>query len=223
MPYKDPFVAKNKKRENYLANREKYIRQSAERRLRLQAEAAAQKALASIGPQKPKERVCVDCSEDITFTYNGKNGHRCKACVAKYHAMYRTKNSARIAAQKKAWKESNVEHIRALEKKYSVTNAKNKAAARKKWASANPDKEKSAKAANRADRIMRVPAWSNREKIKAYYNVCSFFNEINGYAKYHVDHIIPLNGKRVSGLHVHNNLQVILAKDNLRKGNSHAQ
>lgn len=40
--------------------------------------------------------------------------------------------------------------------------------------------------------------------------------------KWHVDHIIPLNGKKVSGLHVWNNFQVIPAQLNLSKGNSYA-
>jgi hypothetical protein len=131
---------------------------------------------------------------------------------------YRQANKERIAAQKKAWVESNREHVRELERKYAVSNAVNKEAARQKWKTANPNKDRAAKAANRADRIMRAPAWADKERIKAYYNVCAFFNEVNGYAKYHVDHIIPLNGKKVSGLHVHNNLQVIPAVENLRKG-----
>lgn len=37
--------------------------------------------------------------------------------------------------------------------------------------------------------------------------------------KWHIDHVIPLNGRNVCGLHVWSNLAVIPAKVNLSKGN----
>lgn len=40
--------------------------------------------------------------------------------------------------------------------------------------------------------------------------------------KWHVDHIIPICGKDVSGLHVWNNFAVIPKVDNLRKGNKNS-
>lgn len=40
--------------------------------------------------------------------------------------------------------------------------------------------------------------------------------------EWHVDHVIPLKGKIVSGLHIWNNLAVIPKIDNLRKGNSYS-
>lgn len=39
--------------------------------------------------------------------------------------------------------------------------------------------------------------------------------------KWHVDHVIPLNGKLVSGLHVWNNIAVIPAVENIRKSNQY--
>ena len=43
-------------------------------------------------------------------------------------------------------------------------------------------------------------------------------NQLTGF-DWHVDHVIPLKGKTVCGLHVWNNFAVIPKVDNLRKGN----
>lgn len=40
--------------------------------------------------------------------------------------------------------------------------------------------------------------------------------------EWHVDHVIPLKGKTVSGLHIWSNLAVIPKVENLRKGNNHS-
>ena len=51
----------------------------------------------------------------------------------------------------------------------------------------------------------------NLSIIKEFYSKCPI--------GYEVDHIIPLNGKNVSGLHTITNLQYLKASDNRRKSN----
>lgn len=64
----------------------------------------------------------------------------------------------------------------------------------------------------------RVPKWANLQAIAAIYLHAQDVTRKTGIL-HHVDHIIPLHGKKVSGLHVEANLRVIPATDNIRKGN----
>ncbi len=73
----------------------------------------------------------------------------------------------------------------------------------------------------RAKTLNATVAWGDQDAIKRMYIVAEFLTNKLG-EPHHVDHIIPLQGKNVSGLHVETNLQVIPARDNLVKGNSYA-
>lgn len=64
----------------------------------------------------------------------------------------------------------------------------------------------------------RTPSWANQDLIECKYLEAKFMEWFTG-EKYHVDHIVPLSGKNVCGLHVEYNLQVIPAKENLVKNN----
>ena len=62
-------------------------------------------------------------------------------------------------------------------------------------------------------KINRTPFWSQKDLIRNFYS-----NKPTGY---HVDHIIPLQGKLVSGLHVIENLQYLSPKENASKGSKY--
>lgn len=66
-------------------------------------------------------------------------------------------------------------------------------------------------ALRRAKKLNATPSWADHEKIKEIYNNCP--------EGYHVDHIVPLQGELVSGLHVECNLQYLTAEENLKKHN----
>ena len=73
----------------------------------------------------------------------------------------------------------------------------------------------------RAAKIQRTVSWGDPVAIRKIYEECALLNYKHGKGMYHVDHILPLQGKTVSGLHVEGNLQIMLAKDNLTKSNKY--
>jgi len=72
----------------------------------------------------------------------------------------------------------------------------------------------------RQERLRQAtPSWADKEAIKAKYAECRRLNKENGPRTHCVDHIIPLRGDAVSGLHVENNLRVVPSWINARKQN----
>lgn len=60
--------------------------------------------------------------------------------------------------------------------------------------------------------MLATPTWANHELIKAIYAKAKEKGM-------EVDHIVPLDGKIVCGLHCHHNLQLLTAEENKRKHN----
>lgn len=67
-------------------------------------------------------------------------------------------------------------------------------------------------------KFQAIPAWANHDAIAAFYRLAAEVTELTG-VQYEVDHVVPLRGENVCGLHVENNLQVITKKANGAKGN----
>ena len=115
------------------------------------------------------------------------------------------------------WKEQNKEKTKEYTKTYYNKNKNKCLEANQKYISENREKVNLVKRGHTSKRksllLKRVPSWANLKQITSFYRECP--------PGYHVDHIIPLQGKFVSGLHVENNLQYLPAKENLSKGNKY--
>jgi len=70
----------------------------------------------------------------------------------------------------------------------------------------------------RARMLYAQVRWADRDEVRSIYRECRRRNQAAGEIRWHVDHIVPIAGKAVSGLHVPGNLRIISAKENLSKG-----
>jgi hypothetical protein len=90
----------------------------------------------------------------------------------------------------------------------------------KRWRERHPDEANAYARERQACRDQRMPVWADKEKIKSVYKLARHMQRELG-TRMAVDHVIPLKGEAVSGLHVHENLQVIPYVENAKKYNSY--
>ncbi len=150
---------------------------------------------------------------------------QCKACRGiKGKARYQA-NKDRLLAQKSEWRAANRDRILAQKKAYREANKERLSADNKAYRQAHPDKVNARVAKRKARKLKATPVWLTAEQnaeINALYTEAKKLEMITG-DKYHVDHIVPLQGKNVSGLHVPWNLQLLTEEENLQKSNSYTE
>ena len=149
----------------------------------------------------------------------------CKSCMKAYATAYRKANPDRMKAASKKWAEANPDKVKAATKKWQQNNPDKVAAKSKKWQKANLDKVSAITAKRRASKLNATPAWLTPDQlseIQQHYQVAKDLETMTGEVC-HVDHIVPLQGENVCGLHVPWNLQVLTASDNMSKGNRYEE
>lgn len=111
-------------------------------------------------------------------------------------------------AQNRQWRKDNPLKARQLAKLYRMVNID-----RVRWHTAN----------YRAKKLQATPLWLNDsqiEEILDFHTSAKMFQLYTG-VDYQVDHIVPLQGETVCGLHVPWNLQLLPSFENQSKSNRH--
>ena len=130
-----------------------------------------------------------------------------------YHKAYYQKNKHKWPPSK-IWRVNNPEKYRACQAASRQRHKAKRKIYNKAWAQLNSGKVTAYAVAYRALKQSRMPKWlslQHRETIERFYK--------NRPVGFHVDHIVPLKGKLVSGLHVPWNLQYLPAMENIKKSN----
>ena len=176
---------------------------------------------------------CCKCKEQKTANEFSKNKSKgdglnsmCKECMTLYRKKYNSsaKNKARHAELERSRRNGCVEKQeaqRAACRKWHAENRDERLARQREYYQENVYAMRERASVGRDARALRVPSWlteDHRFSIREVYIASEMRSEMTG-VKHHVDHIIPLQGKTVSGLHVPWNLQVITAQENLSKSN----
>ncbi len=137
--------------------------------------------------------ICKVCTCTRQYEWREHNRDKTRSAVRRYNEKHKDRVLAKCAL------------YRATSPQYKITTKNNndkrtKSGYKKAWT-----------ATHRANKIKATPKWANLEKIKHIYKGCP--------KGWHVDHVIPLRGRNVCGLHVETNLQYLPAHDNMSKSN----
>jgi len=106
-----------------------------------------------------------------------------------------------------AWRQANPEY----QARWAAANKEKINARKRVWARQNRAKLRRKELAQKFARRRACPPWAERAPLLAFYRACP--------PGFHVDHVIPLRGKLVCGLHCLDNLQYLPAQINLQKAN----
>jgi hypothetical protein len=135
-------------------------------------------------------------------------------------AEYAKKYAVTHAASTKLWRAANKDRCLTTQREWNHNNAILRNSFSRAWRDQNRDVMLAHKAKRRAALLRRTPVWLTNAhllEMQSVYTYCAALRRVG--LDYHVDHVVPLRGQRVSGLHVPWNLQVIPGRENTRKGN----
>jgi hypothetical protein len=168
---------------------------------------------------------CKKCKEtkELEHFYCYKNRYEtwCKVCkLAKEREWYLANKDKAHATQKRSH-DNHKETGKAASKRWGEENKDRKLENTRRWQKENPGLVNAITARRRAAKLQATPKWLTEEQHAEITELYVLAKELQWLSEepLEVDHIYPLQGEEVSGLHVPWNLQILPKKLNLIKSN----
>ena len=190
-------------------------------------------------------KTCTKCSiekplEDFNRQAKGKYGRasQCRVCqkvekaawdnlnrehTREYSVEYQKNNPEAVKAAQDKYRKNNPDAVKASQANWRRNNPEASKASYTNWANRNKEAINAKTARRRAAKKGATPHWLTEvqlQEIKDFYSLARDCYLVTG-EEYHVDHIIPLKGKDICGLHVPWNLQVLPRDINRKKNNKY--
>lgn len=174
--------------------------------------------------------ICVDCGSASNVKNRLAHPERARQSSRDYMAKDSAKvvrrawiERSREAQQKRvrAWNEANKERRRVVALQWREKNRDKVCATAKRGRQKDPARECAKVMRRHASKMNATPKWLSQDQhdeMLKIYRQASVTSAFFG-ARFHVDHVVPLRGAEVCGLHVPWNLQIIPAVENHRKSN----
>lgn len=154
----------------------------------------------------------------------------------RYMRGYYKKNKDKALASAKIWYDANREKMREYKKKryednkeeikaqmaeYRERNREKHNACSRRWSKNNPGLTAARNAKRHAQKLRATPKWLTSQQLQEIKDIYLLAKELQWLSEepLEVDHIIPLQGKNVCGLHVPENLQILPKSLNIKKFN----
>jgi hypothetical protein len=209
--------------------------------VRLVMSSKASKICAKCGVDKPfkdfykykrsldgHQSYCKQCTKVATDKF--ANSDKRKEYLRKYREAnfkdikagrdrYKELNKERIATSNKIYRETNRRRVRESQQRYKESNYDKVLEASREYRTRNRHKYAAYSSRRRAAEKQAQPSWLDKDDLKRIELVYGL-RELKSFVtrqEYEVDHIVPLRGKTVCGLHVPWNLRVIPKIDNRKK------
>lgn len=171
-----------------------------------------------------------------TFFTSKLKKNTCKDCLSIIRKREREKNKVRVQREQSNWRKLNEAYIKQYGKEYRESEQGRKVRQasyernreqkrqydRNRWKTdpVNRAKRLAAAAKYRASKLQATPKWFEQERRQieeVYFQAALITHET--LELHDVDHIVPLQGENVCGLHTLCNLQILLKKKNQSKKN----